>query len=71
MLLNRLIEVNSMIDFLYVSTLKGCWDELQYGCSDLNKMDIKKITNVSKSIDTKELKFLLNRKKKRLMIVQE
>ncbi|GHW43108.1 insecticidal toxin complex TcdB2 domain protein [Vibrio cholerae] len=60
-----------MIDFLYVSTLKGCLDELQYGCSDLNKMDIKKITNVSKSIDTKELKFLLNRKKKRLMIVQE
>ncbi|QKU92688.1 hypothetical protein HPY15_05350 [Vibrio cholerae] len=53
-----------MIDFLYVSTLKGCLDELQYGCSDLNKMDIKKITNVSKSIDTKELKFLLNRKKK-------
>ncbi|GIB24770.1 insecticidal toxin complex TcdB2 domain protein [Vibrio cholerae] len=53
-----------MIDFLYVSTLKGCLDELQYGCSDLNKMDIKKITNVSKSIDAKELKFLLNRKKK-------
>lgn len=49
-----------MIDFLYVSTLKGCLDELQYGCSYLNKMDIKKITNVSKSIDKKELKFLLS-----------
>ncbi|GHW99756.1 insecticidal toxin complex TcdB2 domain protein [Vibrio cholerae] len=60
-----------MIDFLYLSTLKEYLDELQYGCSDLNKMDIKKITNVSKSIDTKELKILLNRKKKRLMIVQE